>query len=359
MKDLDRKARLLAAIRREPCDRLPTQVDFSPKMLDIMCRKFNKPLRGEEELLDVTDNHLVYGFLNDSFGRMRHRVLTGAKIDYDNWGCGYHMDQEGVSPAVYPLADLENTIHSYAFPDPNAPGLTDWAEAAVRKYGKDYVVCSYQVTLLLERMQYLCGYQNCLTNIADPDMEEEVSLLLDGITNYQVEMAKRYIRLGVSCGRTGDDYGVQIGMMLSPAMWRRLFKPRLKRIVEVYKDAGLPVIHHSCGHILPIIPDLIEIGVDVLNNVQPEAMSRKEVAKYRGQITFYGGISTQRVLPHGTEEEIYNEVKATLDDFGHDTGVILSPGISIVSDVPIKSVNALFTAFNELAGAKYTLIREE
>lgn len=358
MDEMTRKERLLAAIRREPCDRLPTQIDFSPKMLDLMCQKFGKPCRGEEELLDVTDNHLVYGFLNDTFGMIRKRQLPGERISFDSWGCGFDMEQEGISPAVYPLEDYETAIPAYQIPDPNLPGLTDWAEAAVKKYADRYVVCSYQVTLLLERMQALCGYQSCLTALADPDMEEEVEKLLDGITNYQAEMAKRYIRLGVSCGRTGDDYGTQIGMMVSPGMWRKLFKPRLKRIVAVYKDAGLPVIHHTCGNVLPIIPDLIEIGIDVLNNVQPEAMDRKEVAKYKGQITFYGGISTQQIMPHGTEEEIYNEVKAALDDLGHDTGVILSPGISLVSDVPIRNVNALMSAFNELAGAKYTLIRE-
>lgn len=358
MDEMTRKERLLAAMRREPCDRLPTQIDFSPKMLDIMCDKFGKPRRGEEELLEVTDNHLVYGFLNDTFGMIRKRQVPKERIAYDSWGCGFDMEQEGISPAAYPLADFENAIRTYRFPDPNAPGLTNWAEAAVKKYGRDYVVCSYQVTLMLERMEAMCGYQNCLTTLADPDLEEEVEILLDGIADYQAEMAKRYIRLGVGCGRTGDDYGSQIGMMISPGMWRRLFKPRLKKIVEVYKDAGLPVIHHSCGNVLPIIPDLIEIGIDVLNNVQPEAMDRKEVAKFKGRITFYGGISTQQILPHGTEEEIYEEVKATLDDFGHDTGVILSPGISVVSDVPIKNVNALMTAFNELAGAHYTLVRE-
>ena len=207
-------------------------------------------------------------------------------------------------------------------------------------------------------MQYLCGFENCFAAIADMDMEEEVNYLLDGITNYQCEMAKRYIKLGVQCGRTGDDYGIQKTMMISPTLWRKLFKPRLKKIVSVYKDAGLPVIHHTCGNVLPIIPDLIEVGIDVLNNVQPEAMPRTEVAKFKGQIAFYGGISTQHALPHGTEEEVYAEVKSALEELGPDTGLLLSGSQAVASDVPIKNVNALFTALNELTGAKYTLIKE-
>lgn len=360
MDAMTRKERMLAAMRREPVDRLPTQIDFSPKMLDIMCEKFGKPRLGEEELLSVTDNHLVYGFLNDTFGMIRKRQLPGTRIAYDNWHCGFDMEQEGICPSQYPLEailDDESLVYRFDYPDPNAPGLTDWAEQAVAKWGKDYIVASYQVTLMLERMQAMMGYQNCLTCLADTDMEEEVSYLLDKISDYQAEMAKRYVKLGVTCGRTGDDYGTQFGMMMQPATWRRMFKPRLKKIVDVYKDAGLPVIHHSCGNILPIIPDLIELGIDVLNNVQPEAMPRSEVKKFKGQITFYGGISTQQILPKGTPEDIYNEVKATLEDFGTDTGVILSPGISVVSDVPLENINALFTAFNELAGAHYQMIK--
>ena len=356
----DRQARFLAAIHHQPVDRVPTHIDFTPKMLDVMCAKYGRPSHGEEELLDFMDNHLVYGFLNDSFGKMRRRVVTGHVIDFDNWGVGYHMDEEGVSPAVYPLdqEDIEEALRSYKFPDPNAPGLTDWAEMDVKKFGDEYIVCSYQVTLLLERMQDLCGFEKCFAALADPDMEETVEDFLDGITNYQCEMAKRYIKLGVQCGRTGDDYGVQKAMMVSPKMWREKFKPRLRRIVEVYKDAGLPVIHHSCGNVLPIIPDLAEIGIDVLNNVQPEAMPRKEVAKYKDIIAFYGGISTQHALPYGTEEEVYEEVKSTLEDLGPDTGLLLSGSQAIASDVPIKNVNALFTALNELTGAHYTLIKE-
>ena len=108
--------------------------------------------------------------------------------------------------------------------------------------------------------------------------EELVSDLLDRITDFHVELAKRYIQLGVNCGRTVDDYGSQIGMIMSPPMWRKYIKPRLARIIAVYRNAGLPVIHHSCGNITPIIEDLIEIGVNVLNPVQPNVMDIQELA---------------------------------------------------------------------------------
>ena len=351
--EMTRKERMLAAMRRQPQDRVPTQLDFSPRMLDIVGKHYGVPLTGEEALLPYMDNHLVYGFINDAFGMQRKRMLSGGKIQFDNWGCGFDISQEGTSPLIHPLED-ENKIPQYEFPDPNAPGLLDWAEDAIKAYGKDYVVASYQVLCLIERVSALRGFENFLCDLA---LEEDYLIeLLEKITEYQCGMAKRYIRAGVSCGRVGDDYGTQNGMLMDPNVWRRLIKPRLARIIATYKNEGLPVILHTSADVRPILPDLIEIGVDVLNNVQPEAMPREDLVQYRGQITFYGGISTQQVLPHGTEEEIYNEVKACYDTYGPGNGLLLSTGISVMSDVPLKNLNALLRAFNEIAGADYTII---
>lgn len=354
MKDeMTRKERLLAAMRRQPQDRPPTQLDFSPRMLDIVCKHYGVPSTGEESLLGCMDNHLVYGFINDAFGMQRKRKLSGNAIQFDNWGCGFDITQEGTYQVIHPLSDA-GKISSYEFPDPNAPGLLDWAEEAIAAYSKDYVVSSYQVLCLIERVSALRGFSNFLCDLA---LEEEYLVdLLDKVTDYQIGMAKRYIRAGVTCGRVGDDYGTQNGMLISPEDWRSLIKPRLARIVAAYKDAGLPVILHSCGDVRPIIPELIEIGIDVLNNVQPEAMPREDLQQYRGKITFYGGISTQQVLPLGTEEEIFNEVKACCDLYGPGNGLLLSTGISVMSDVPLKNLNALLRAFNEVAGAHYTVI---
>lgn len=349
---MTKKERLLAAMKGEPADRLPTQLDFSPLMLDKVCRHYGAPLTGEETLLPWMDNHLVYCFLNDAFGIQRKRVKAAGKIVYDNWGCGFDVTQEGNCQVVHPLAG-DGAWASYEFPDPNAPGLLDWAAEAIKAYGEDYVACSYQVTCLLERASALRGFETFLCDLlVDEDFAEA---LLERITVYQMAMARRCLALGVSCGRTGDDYGAQNGMLISPELWRRLIKPRLARIIGVYKEAGVPVIHHSCGDIRPIIPDLIEIGVDVLNNVQPEAMPREDLMQYSGRVTFYGGISTQYVLPKGSEEDIYNEVRTCLETYGKDRRLLLSTGISIMSDVPMENVNALMRAFNEMAGAEYII----
>lgn len=346
------KERLLAAINHQPLDHIPTQLDFSPKMLDTVCTHYGAPLTGEEALLPWMDNSLLYCFINDAFGMQRKRILGGGKIAYDNWGCGFDISQEGNCQVVHPLED-EDDYSSYEFPDPNAPGLLDWTEEAIPKYKDKYLCCSYQVTCLIERASALRGFENFLCDMAGD--EEFADELLTKIADYQVEMAKRYIKAGVSCGRVGDDYGTQKGMLMHPDLWRRLIKPKMARIIKTYKDEGLPVIMHSCGDIRPIIPDVIEMGVDVLNNVQPEAMPREDLEQYCGQIVFYGGISTQQVLPRGTEEDIYNEVKACYDAYSKNNGLLLSTGISVMSDVPLKNLNALMRAFNEIAGSHYII----
>lgn len=350
--EMTKKERLLAAMSRQELDRIPTQLDFSPLMLDTVCDHYKLPRNGEEQLLPYLDNHLVYCFINDAFGMQRKRVKSNSKVVLDNWGCGFDITQEGNCQAVYPLAD-EDDYKTYRFPDPNAPGLLDWSKDTIAQYSKDYIVSSYQVTLLFERAIALRGLENFYCDLlTEHDFAED---LLDKITDYQVKMAKRYIALGVTCGRIGDDYGGQTAMLIDPKLWRKLAKPRLKRIIDVYKNEGLPVIEHSCGNILPIIPDLIELGVDVLNNVQPETMPREQLEQYCDKITFYGGISTQHILPYGTEEEIFNEVKACYDSYAKHNGLLLSTGISVMSDVPIKNLNALMRAFNEIAGAQYTI----
>ena len=353
MKDeMTRKERMLAAMRREPVDRIPTQIDFSPIMLDVMCRHYGVPCRGEHELLAAMDNHLAYAYIDDAFGITRYRNGAGAQFAQDEWGATWDISVEGTFVVKHPLEDLKD-YKNYVIPDPNRPGLLDNAERVIARFGKEYVVPSYQVVCIWERYWMMRGLQNAYLDFYEE--EDFMNDFLDKITNYQVELAKRYIRAGVDCGRTGDDYGSQNSMLFSPTVWREIIKPRLKRVVDVYKEAGLPVIHHSCGHVLPIISDLIEIGVDVLNNVQPEAMAREDVAKYAGQITLYGGLSTQHTIPQGSREDIFREVADCIEKYNVNNGQLLSPGISITSDVSIERVNILMEAFNELAGARYLI----
>jgi uroporphyrinogen decarboxylase len=177
------------------------------------------------------------------------------------------------------------------------------------------------------------------------DEEDKVVYLLDKITDFHVRLAKRYVKLGVNCGRTVDDYGMQTSMLISPELWRRIFKPRLAKIFAVYRNSGLPMIHHSCGNITEIIPDLAEIGMNVLNPVQPKAFDMKALASQYGEkITFFGGICNQEILPLKTPSEIDSNVRDITALLGKNGRYIIAPSNGIGPDVPLENVKAFMDA---------------
>ncbi|MCL1895255.1 MAG: hypothetical protein FWG03_01765 [Clostridiales bacterium] len=333
------KDRIMNLLAGEEIDRRPVQLDFSPLMLPKMYEHFGIPQGFEEDLLSFIDNHFVYAFLDDPFGKQRRRNFKN-RIEYDDWGVGWDMDQEGIFMVNHPLSG-KDSLKDYEFPDPDRDGLLKYAAPLAERYGDTHLVASYQVFGLNERASALRGYTDWLMDVMiNQDFAAE---LLEGITRYQVRLAENYIREGVNCGRVADDFGMQSSMMMSPEIFRQLFKPCLAKIFKVYKDAGLPVVYHSCGDIRPIIGDMIEIGVDVLNNVQPEAMPREELAEQFGDtgLLFYGGISTQQVLRTGAREEIEKEVQDCLATLGRRGRWIMSTGISITSDTPVETVDIL------------------
>jgi uroporphyrinogen decarboxylase len=143
----------------------------------------------------------------------------------------------------------------------------------------------------------------------------------------------------------GDDFGTQNGMVISPDMWRKYIKPKYIELVSAAKKHNLKYCHHSCGGIRPIIPDLIEIGVDVLNPVQPLAagMDPEELGNEFGKdISFYGGIDEQRTLPNGTIEDVRYEVKNRINTLGKYNGYIIAPSHAFQPDTPIDNVIAVY-----------------
>ena len=139
-----------------------------------------------------------------------------------------------------------------------------------------------------------------------------------------------------------DDYGTQNAMLMSPADWRRLVRPLVREIYAKAKSHGKAVFHHSCGNILPIIPDLIDAGLDILHPIQPEAMDGVKLKREFGnRLTFCGGLRTMDVLPRGTPKDVREEVRRLKRELGRGGGYILEPGITIQDDVPSANLEAM------------------
>ena len=340
---LTRKQRVLGTFRLEAVDRLPTQSNYTPAMGVKLAGHFQIPI---EELPDRLDNHLVRVDLQHD-----RRMSDDGRTAYDWWGAGWSTETEGYWHTFSPLAESEE-LDAFAWPDPQAPQLFDGARQTVAQRGAEYFVAPNLGMCLFERAWSLRGFDRLLLDFADrPEWVEE---LLERITEIQVALIRRYIEAGVDGGYFGDDYGAQRSMLFSPRLWRRLFKPRLARMFEPFREVGQPVILHSDGDIRAILPDLVEIGVTALNPVQPEVLEHAWLQKeYGDRLAFYGGISTQGVLPSGTPEEVRVAAAECMRRLApRGTGLMIGPSHRMQTDIPGANVAAMLDAFPRDGGGK-------
>ena len=342
MDRLTPKERFTRCAFGQDVDKLPVQCDFTAGGLHKFLLSKGIDRVSDLGVLPFFDNHVLYGYMDGVTLRLKTRDYRGEKIMYDEWGNGWDTSQDLMycSGPLGDWADFEN----YKLPDPNAPGYLDYTESLIREgYSDKYIVTSYHFCSLFERAYMLRGFENVMMDMV---MEEDLlTSLLDKITDFQVALAKRYIKAGVNCGRTVDDYGSQSSMLMSPQLWRKFIKPRLSKIHDVYHNAKLPVIHHCCGNIAMILDDFVEIGLNVLNPVQPAALDVKMLRdNYGDKLTFFGGICNQTVLPVGTPEEVDAHVKEQTSILGAHGRYVISPSNGVGKDVPIKNVEAYFAA---------------
>ncbi len=191
----------------------------------------------------------------------------------------------------------------------------------------------------------LFGFEDTLLKLySEPKLIEAAISHLDA---FMVEFSRRLVKATGGVADIfwfGDDFATARGMMLSPEHWRKFLKPTYKKLFGVAKDAGIKVWFHCCGTFRPVIPDLIDIGMDVWETVQvhlpgnePEVLKRE----YGEDITFFGAVNTQRTLPYGTEEEVRTEVRERIRVLGKGGGYICGGDHTILPDVPMGNVFAM------------------
>jgi uroporphyrinogen decarboxylase len=329
------KERMRRALQRQPVDRIPTQISYTAQMGVKLAAHLGVPLN---DLSHRLGNHFLRVDLTHP-----KRLSEDGKANYDWWGVGWDTETEGYWPAHIPLVDSTN-LDAFPWPDPTADNLLTGAAQAIAQDGGRHFIAPNFGFALFERAWSLRGFENLLMDLVLN--EEFVADLLDRITEIQVTLARRFLALGVDGGYFGDDYGAQKGLIFSPKLWRKLFKPRLARMFAVFREAGLPVILHSDGEIAPILPDLVEIGLTALNPVQPEVLDLAWLkATFGDSLAFYGGVSTQTVLPEGTPAEVKDAVDAAIKILAADgTGLLLAPSHRMMSDIPMANVDAFLEA---------------
>jgi len=194
------------------------------------------------------------------------------------------------------------------------------------------------VTTIFETAWALRGYEQLMVDMAlDPDLADQI---LNMPYQYHLAAAKKLVELGVDMIWIGDDVGTQQRMLISPGMWRRFLKPRMANFIAENKaiNPELKVAYHTDGNIEPIIPELIEIGLDVLNPIQPACMDPRQLKDaYGDRLCFWGTIDEQRTLPFGSPKDIQAEVLQRLETIGRDGGLILSPTHHVQLDTPLEN----------------------
>jgi uroporphyrinogen decarboxylase len=337
---LNHKERLLRAFRHQPLDRLPTQINYTARMGAILAAHFGLPVA---DLPAFLDNHLLRVDLS-----FEERYSPDGRALMDWWGAGHATGEEGYFISLSPLANSKD-LEAFPWPDPYAPGLFAGAKKTIEANGAEYFIVPNLGFALFERAWSLRGLEQFLIDLAlDPGWTGE---LLDRITEIQLALIEQYLQLGVDGGYFGDDYGAQKNLILSPASWRKLIKPRLARLFAPFRERGLPVLMHSDGQIQAILPDLVEIGLSVLNPVQPEVLDHTWLYQNFGdKLTFYGGVSTQTSLPQGTPGQVRQAVQECLQALAPKrTGLLLAPSHRMLSDIPLGNIEAMLSAFRELA----------
>ncbi len=344
---MQNKEKVINAISREKGEILPTQIDYTPEMKD----KILNLLGIEESSLDSRlDNHIKYVYLDDKVKKDSKKEMI-----YDVWGVGWDIIlTEGFHFRHHPLEDRDD-LYSYRFPIVNDDLFDQIKEIDKTILSNYYILFDFGWTLF-ERLWALRGFEKTLSDFYF--RRKEINFLLDGILEFNIEVSNKVLEIGHIDGVfTGDDFGAQGGPLMSPIMWRDFFKTRYKKLWEIYKSKGVSIFHHSCGNIFEIIPDLVEIGMDVLAPIQPEAMDVKRLVKCFGRnISFFGGISTQRTLPFKSPQEVKKEIKSRIEVLGENGGYIIAPSHEITSDCKSENFLILLETFKEYKEGKIQVL---
>jgi uroporphyrinogen decarboxylase len=287
------------------------------------------------------------GWVNPHYADTRRREPDGTWIDewqvrwkeipYDTrFGPGAYTEM-----VAHPLSD-DAALDAYEPPDPLRPELFVEAEHLIRDFKSEYWIVGMTVCTIFEAAWALRGYEQLLT-----DFKLDASLadrILDIPFRHHLATASRLVDMGVDMIWTGDDVGAQHAMLMSPETWRRFLKPRLGAFIATLKqkNPALKVAYHTDGSIYQIIPDLIEIGVDVLNPIQPQSMDPVRLKReYGDRLCFWGTIDIQQTLPYGTPDEVRAEVRDRLHTVGAGGGLIIGPTHNVQLDTPMENFRTM------------------
>jgi uroporphyrinogen decarboxylase len=360
---MNSRERVAAAIHHEKPDRVPFDLGSTdvtgiqagayarlctalgmvetPVMLD--------PLQGLVQISDAMRTRLAI----DTVGVWLNPTLRscGDCQVVDEWGTMWRRPEHGAwyEPIAFPLAHVQaDDLGGYRFPDPADPaklaGIADRAAQAFEH--TEYAVVANFSGALLARGQLVRGPAQFLMDLlAEPEFAAEI---LDRILAYNIQLVESFLnRVGdkIQVIKVSDDIGAQDNLLISPALYRRIIKPRqAKFFAAIHAKTSARLLYHSCGAVSRLIDDWIEIGVDILNPIQVSARGMDTAAlgtKYAGKVSFWGAVDNQGAISQGTADAVRADVCKCIGDLAKQGGYVLASSHNLGPDTPVGNILAL------------------
>jgi uroporphyrinogen decarboxylase len=356
------RERILTALDHTEPDRVPIHVDFTPEAAEMISRhlKLNDST-AEAYSGKISELPLVLGHdLLVAWHGIATSYYANEEEEYTcEWGIGWRwVDIPGgryTEIARHPLAD-DRALDSWSPPDARGEWRYDAVRTLLKDHGRTHTIVGGMPCTLFEAAWYLRGYENFLTDLMVN--RDFAHALLDKIYSFQEITGAKLATLGADIIWLGDDFGTQHSLIVSPEVWREFFKPRYARLIESFRriKPGVKIAYHSDGNIESLLPEYIEIGVDILNAVQPRSMDPAHLKRRFGKnLSFWGTLDIQETLPFGTPSEVEAEVKLRIDTVGTGGGLILGPSHNIQPDVPLENVWAMYGAMRKYGTYKTSM----
>ncbi|MCM8757207.1 MAG: hypothetical protein NC911_05055 [Candidatus Omnitrophica bacterium] len=319
------KERILKALSHEETEIVPYQLSITAEAREKLINYY-----GDNRFENWIVNHMA------GTGPNLPKEYLKEKQYRDVWGCVW---EEGNILHLVETPLKEPSLSGYQFPNFSRPEYYQHIPEFIQAW-KDRFTFFNLGLFFFERSWALRGFENILMDLMlEPSF---VEALLDRLVEIQLDIIDRVKQYPFDAIGFGDDFGQQRGLIMGPSFWRRYFKPRLKILYQRAHQLGFFVRIHSCGDNSEIMEDLIEIGVDIFNPFQPEAMDVYQLKKEFGhRIVFEGGISTQRTLPFGSPDEVRFQAQDCLKTLGAGGGYIAGPSKPIMPEVPAENAATL------------------
>jgi uroporphyrinogen decarboxylase len=356
---MDSRERTFLALDFQQPDRVPIDVWMSSGFERRICAALGTT---REALLDELDVDLRYIEGPRYIGPALRQF--GAGVDEDIWGVRRQLvtvatdqgEERYREVALSPLARMGRVEEIAAYdhwPSPDWYDYTGIAEQcrALREAGRVAVVMGDRLNRLaqLKPAMYLRGVEQIFIDMVEAP--ELARAILTPIRDFYTAYAERIFAAAdgqLDMLLMGDDFGSQNGLLVSPAMWAEFLRQGFAAYAGLARQHGIRVMHHTCGSVKPIIPLMLDSGLQILQSLQPEAadMEPKALkAEFGHRLAFHGGISIQRTLPFGTPEQVAQEVRQRVEVMAPGGGYVLGTSHNIQADTPIENAQALWRAY--------------